>query len=144
MTGPTDPEPTLRELGAGLLNLGAKMDRMLGQITTINSRLDSHDRRITCTEKFQSGDDDGLPKDQLRQPWRSTSLGGLGGSGFSGPGGAGGGDYRRGLGGDGGSDYRRGGEYNNDRGGGYGGGAYYDGRGGSYGGGGGYPGHGGG
>ena len=52
MTGPQDPEPTLRELGANMRDLGAKLDRVLGQVSTINNRLDTHDRRIARTEKF--------------------------------------------------------------------------------------------
>ena len=71
MTGPQDPEPTHRELGANLLDLGAKLDRVLGQVTTINNRLDTHDQRIARTEKFQAGED---PDDEFveaprRQPW---------------------------------------------------------------------------
>ena len=56
MTGPQDPEPTLRELGANIRDLCAKLDRVLGQVSTIN-RLDTHDRRIARTEKFQAGED---------------------------------------------------------------------------------------
>jgi len=46
MVGPVDPETD-----------SAKLDRILAQLTTINKRLDSHDRRIARTEKFQAGDD---------------------------------------------------------------------------------------
>ena len=38
-------------------DLGAKLDRVLGQVSTINNRLDTHDRRIARTEKFQAGED---------------------------------------------------------------------------------------
>jgi hypothetical protein len=57
MTGPQDPKPTLHELGANMRDLGAKLDRVLGQVSTINNRLDTNDRRIARTEKFQAGED---------------------------------------------------------------------------------------
>jgi len=41
MVGPVDPETD-----------SAKLDRILAQLTTINKRLDSHDRRIARKEKF--------------------------------------------------------------------------------------------
>lgn len=37
----------------------AKLDRILGQLTTLNNWMDSHDKHIVRTEKFQYGDDAG-------------------------------------------------------------------------------------
>lgn len=34
------------------VDMSAKLDRILGQLTTINKRMDSHDKRIVRTEKF--------------------------------------------------------------------------------------------
>jgi len=37
----------------------AKLDRILGQLTTLNNWMDSHDKHIARTEKFHYGDDAG-------------------------------------------------------------------------------------
>ena len=58
---------------------------MLGQVATINNRLDTHDRRIARTEKFQAGDDldDGYEEEPPRHEhgggWDFGAGGGFGG-----------------------------------------------------------------
>ena len=91
MVGPIDPETD-----------SAKLDRILAQLTTINKRLDSHDRRIARTEKFQAGDDgdddaeaDASEKEDASKERRNPGGGGGGGGGDDGGGGGGGrGPYR--------------------------------------------------
>lgn len=39
------------------VEMNAKLDRVLGQLATLNNCMDSHNWRITRTEKFQSGED---------------------------------------------------------------------------------------
>jgi hypothetical protein len=41
----------------------SKIDPLKAQITTVIKRLDSHDRRIARTEKFQAGEEDPDDKD---------------------------------------------------------------------------------
>ncbi|CAL4917571.1 unnamed protein product [Urochloa decumbens] len=50
MAGPGDEPETID-------TVAAKLDRVLPQLTTMNNRLDAHDKRIARTEKFQAGDD---------------------------------------------------------------------------------------
>jgi len=77
MAGPVDPETD-----------SAKLDRILAQLPTINKRLDSHDRRIARTEKFQEGDDgdddaeaDASEKEDASKERRNPGGGGGGGGG---------------------------------------------------------------
>jgi len=85
--------------GAILASDSDKLDQILAQLTTMNNRLDSHDRRITRTEKFQQGDhDDKKARDDgLRTPKRPSSWhpGGGDGGGSSGDDSDVGGGFRR-------------------------------------------------
>ena len=59
MPGPTDPA-----------EMTAKQDRILGQLATINNRMDSHNMCIAWTKKFQSGDNEGGLTENSGHPWR--------------------------------------------------------------------------
>ncbi|CAN6220755.1 unnamed protein product [Urochloa humidicola] len=78
MTGSADGPETI----ATVL---AKLDRVLAQLTTVNNRLDAHDRRIARTEKFQAGGNDTetggdfSPKGSHRRPGGGGRGGGGGG-----------------------------------------------------------------
>ena len=90
--------------------MDGKLDRLLAQMTTMNNRLDAHDRRSARTEKFQQGDQDDEKDDGLRSPKRShdrrhSSGGGDGGS--SGNDSDAGGGFRRGRHGHRDDDWRR-------------------------------------
>jgi hypothetical protein len=66
----------------------AKLDRLIAQMSTVITRLDSHDRRIARTEKARADDDDVLDNETaLPEGERPPPGGGAGGSGGSGGGG---------------------------------------------------------
>jgi hypothetical protein len=80
----------------------AKLDRLIAQMSTVITRLDSHDRRISRTEKARACDDDVLDNETaLPEGERPPPGGGAGGSGGSGGGGGGGGGFGAGFGGGG-------------------------------------------
>ncbi|CAO2145806.1 unnamed protein product [Urochloa humidicola] len=87
MTGSADGPETIA-------SVSAKLDRVLAQLTTVNNRLDAHDRRIARTKKFQAGGDntetggDVSPKSSHRRPGGGGGGGGGGGDGGDGFGGA--------------------------------------------------------
>jgi hypothetical protein len=79
MAGPgDDPEPD-----------SVKLDRILAQLTTITRRLDTHDKRIARTEKFQRGEEDDAKKPDDDDPKRPDDVPPKGPGGGSSRGGGG-------------------------------------------------------
>ncbi|CAO2141395.1 unnamed protein product [Urochloa humidicola] len=103
MAGPGEGDPETLEVKLDRLfsQQEAKFDRVFAQLTTINNRLDTHDRRIAQTEKFQKGDDDleiageSPPGGSHHKPGGGGGGGGDGGGGGGGFGGAGGAHHDR-------------------------------------------------
>lgn len=91
--------------------MNSKLDWILGQLTTMNSRLNSHDHRIARTEMFQQGsngkvnDEEETAKTAPQSPRRDCGHGRRSSGGGGGRGG--GGDDDDGGGGRGGSGGRR-------------------------------------
>ncbi|CAN6238032.1 unnamed protein product [Urochloa humidicola] len=84
MAGPNDDPETV----------DVKLDRILAQLTTMNNRLDAHDRRIARTEKFQAGEADSEVLEDVPPNGSHCKSGGGSSEGGGGGGGGLGGAHR--------------------------------------------------